>query len=196
MNINEILKQHSLWLADNSQGKRAVLHGANLYGANLSGANLSRANLSGADLLRADLRRADLLRADLSGADLSNANLSNADLSGANLYGANLFRADLSGADLSGANLSGAVLHRANLCNVTIAKDFISDGGYHHIHNVGSENGILELYSCGDKGWYIKRGCFEGSLDEFIAKVIKTHGDNEHAQQYLDLVGVLCKGNK
>jgi hypothetical protein len=121
MNIKEILKQHSLWLADNSQGKRAVLH------------------------------RANLRRADLSG---------------------------------------------ANLCNMTIAKDFISDGGYHHVSNVGSENGILELYSCGDKGWYIKRGCFSGSLDEFIAKVKETHGDNEHAQQYLGLVDLLCKGNK
>jgi len=27
-------------------------------------------------------------------------------------------------------------------------------------------------------------GCFKGTLDEFEAKVTKTHGDNQHAQDY------------
>ena len=123
------------------------------------------------------------------------ANLSSANLSSANLRWANLSSADLRCANLSGADLHNANLPGANLCGATIVRGFISDGKYHHISNVGSENGILELYSCGDNGWYIIRGCFGGSLDEFIAKVKETHGNNEHAQQYLDLVDVLCKGD-
>lgn len=68
------------------------------------------------------------------------------------------------------------------------------DGAYHHLTNIGSENGTLELYSCGDKGWLIRRGCFTGSKGEFIAKVKETHGDNKHAVKYLALIEILCEG--
>ena len=71
--LQQILKEHELWLQDNEEGSRA---------------NLSGANLRYADLSRADLRYADLSRANLSGANLSGANLSGANLSGANLSGA------------------------------------------------------------------------------------------------------------
>lgn len=57
---DKILRKHKLWLADEKDGERA-----DLSGANLSRADLSRANLSGANL-----RRADLSGANLSGADL------------------------------------------------------------------------------------------------------------------------------
>jgi len=90
MNLEDTLKQHEIWLLNDSKGTKANLSGANLSGANLSGANLRGANLSGANL---------------SGADLSGANLSGADLSGANLRGANLSGANLSGADLSYATI-------------------------------------------------------------------------------------------
>jgi uncharacterized protein YjbI with pentapeptide repeats len=86
--LNEILRLHRLWLADDPEGKRA---------------DLSRADLSGADLSRANLCGADLSGADLSGANLSDANLFRANLSDANLSGAKL-----SGAKLSGANMSDA----------------------------------------------------------------------------------------
>jgi len=116
MYIQEILKNHKLWLIGEG-GHRADLSGANLSGADVSGANLSGANLyradvsgadlSGADVSDADLSRANLYRANLSGADLSRADVSDADLSRANLSGANLSDADVSGANLSRANLSG-----------------------------------------------------------------------------------------
>src|SRR5271157_4823805 len=87
--LDEILKQHKLWLdSEQKSGSRADLRGAHLGGAHLIGADLSHANLSGADL---------------SGADLHEANLANADLSGAFLYHANLRGALLAGADLNGA---------------------------------------------------------------------------------------------
>ena len=50
INIQQILADHALWIADNSVGTRANLSGASLFGADLSGAYLSGANLSGADL--------------------------------------------------------------------------------------------------------------------------------------------------
>lgn len=97
----EIVRKHTLWLADADGGERA-----DLSRANLSCANLSDANLSGADLSDANL----------SDADLSRANLSRADLSGANLIGANL---QLIGQDIRGylfwsfANEAGVVVIRA-----------------------------------------------------------------------------------
>jgi hypothetical protein len=68
--IEEKLRKHALWLADENGGERA----------NLSGADLSVADLSRADLSDADLSRADLSDADLRGADLSDANLNWANL--------------------------------------------------------------------------------------------------------------------
>jgi hypothetical protein len=64
--LNDILKQHRLWLAGKG-GKRA--------------------NLTGADLTRAGLRSATLIDATLTGANLTRANLTGADLTGANLWG-------------------------------------------------------------------------------------------------------------
>jgi hypothetical protein len=98
--LNNILSEHSKWLADNKTGRRADLRDADLCGANLRYADLSNANLSNANLCDADLCGANLRYADLRYADLSNANLSNADLSNANLSNANLCGANLRGADL------------------------------------------------------------------------------------------------
>lgn len=76
----EILERHRKWLAKESDGRPADLHGA-------------------------DLRGADLCYTNLSEADLHEVNLRGADLSEANLHGANLTGADLRGADLRGADL-------------------------------------------------------------------------------------------
>ena len=100
MNLNRILKQHTLWFVGDPAGTRADLHGANLWGADLHGANLCEADLSGAVLCEADLCGADLCGANLCEAGLREADLRRADLNGANLHGANLNEADLSGANL------------------------------------------------------------------------------------------------
>lgn len=92
MDIQQILADHALWLANRS-GQMANLRGADLRGANLSWA---------------DLREADLREANLYGADLYGANLRGANLREANLRGADLREANLSWANLSRANLSGA----------------------------------------------------------------------------------------
>ena len=88
--LDSILKNHKLWLSDNSKGERANL----LY------ADLRYADLLYADLRYADLRYADLRYANLQHADLRNTNLLHADLRYANLQRANLLHANLLYADL------------------------------------------------------------------------------------------------
>jgi hypothetical protein len=68
--IEEKIRKHALWLANEDGGERA-----DLSGADLSEADLSEADLSGADLSGADLRWAYLRWANLSGADLSDAEI-------------------------------------------------------------------------------------------------------------------------
>ena len=153
---------------------------------------LEAAVKSGADLSDADLSDVNLSNADLFGADLYRADLFGADLFGANLFGANLRGADLSGADLCDVDLDGADLCGANLRDATIADGFVCDGDFHHITNIGSQDGTLELYSCGDAGCYIKRGCFGGSKQEFLDAVAKTHGDNEHGRKYRAIIQLFC----
>ena len=143
--LQEILKNHKLWLEDEETGIRASLSGADLSGASLSWASLSWANLSGAELRRAELSGADLRRADLSGADLNDANLSGASLSWANLSGADLRRADLRRADLSGA------------------KGLLSAANYLEVHFDRTTDGYIVYKTFGSihtppKNWKIKPG--------------------------------------
>ena len=71
--LTEILRLHALWLAGDTNGKRADLRYANLRDANPSEANLRGANLRDANLSEANLRGANLRGADLRGADLRGA---------------------------------------------------------------------------------------------------------------------------
>ena len=48
--LQSVLSNHKLWLADSSQGERADLREVDLRRANLTGANLTGANLTRADL--------------------------------------------------------------------------------------------------------------------------------------------------
>ncbi len=80
MKLDNIVREHSKWLANNSNGTKADLSHANLRGAELSDAELSDANLSYANLKEANLSQANLSYANLSYANLKEANLSDADL--------------------------------------------------------------------------------------------------------------------
>jgi len=184
----------------------ANLRGAGLRGASLRGANLRGADLRGASLRGAGLRGADLRGANLRGANLRGANLFGADLRGADLCGANLYDADLGDADLGGAGLRGAGLRGANLydanmrgvnlrdadlCGAYMTYGWVLDGRWYHVVNIGSDSGTLELYSCGEQGWVVRRGCFQGSLSEFLMAVADRHGDNEHGRQYRAVISAL-----
>jgi hypothetical protein len=113
--VEDILKQHMLWLEGSDKGGQANLAFLNLEGANLREANLEGANLRGANLREANLRGANLRGANLDGANLRWANLREANLEEANLEEANLEGANLEGANLREANLDGANLRGANL---------------------------------------------------------------------------------
>ena len=125
---------------------------------------LEKAAGARADLYGADLRGANLRGADLYGADLRGADLGGADLGGANLCGADLRGADLYGADLRGKKLAGA-------------RPFIQIGP------IGSRSDYLQAFVT-DRGLMIRAGCFFGARDQFELRIVETHGDNEHAQEY------------
>jgi len=161
---------------------RADLSGASLSGAYLSGANLSGAYLSGANLVGANLSGADLSGADLSGANLSGAYLSGANLSGAYLSGAYLSGADLSGANLSGANLSGASLG-----------DGLKLAGDRPFFSIGSIGSVSRTFFAWitTQGLRLQAGCFFGTREEFIASVNDTHGESDHAKEYLAALALI-----
>ena len=169
----------------------AVKAGANLCGADLRGAYLRGANLRGADLCGANLRGADLGSAYLRGADLSSANLR-----GANLRGAYLSSADLGGADLCGADLSSADLCGADLCGANLDDTKIKGtNAIIQIGPIGSRADMMLVFNT-DDGLRVSTGCFYGSADDFLVRVMETHGTNQHATNYrnaLELAASMLK---
>ena len=57
--------------------------------------------------------------------------------------------------------------------------------------NVGSYFGTLTAFRNKDNGITVTRGCFLGTLDEFRAKVIKTHGGTLYEKAYLGLANYI-----
>ena len=52
------------------------------------------------------------------------------------------------------------------------------------ISKIGSRNDTITFMRSKELKIIVKVGCFEGTIEEFEAKVKETHGDNEHAQAY------------
>ncbi len=48
----------------------------------------------------------------------------------------------------------------------------------------GSRDGFTTFFKNKDGEISVRCGCFLGTIDEFLAKVSETHGDNKHAQVY------------
>ena len=83
-------------------------------------------------------------------------------------------RANLRGADLYGANLRGANLGGKKLAG---ARPLIQIGP------IGSRSDYLQAFVT-DRGLMIRAGCFFDTRDRFELRIVETHGDNEHAQEY------------
>ena len=49
---------------------------------------------------------------------------------------------------------------------------------------IGSRYGTTTFFRCVDGKVRVTCGCFYGDLDEFLAKVQETHGDNKHGRVY------------
>ena len=97
------------------------------------------------------------------------AALETATKDGANLGGANLGGANLRGAHLRGANLGG--------------KKLIGDRPTVTLGPIGSRCDYFTAYLT-DKGIYLRAGCFFGTVAEFIDKLEREHGTNEHGREY------------
>lgn len=52
------------------------------------------------------------------------------------------------------------------------------------ILDIGSERGCLTIHSDSKIGVRVTRGCFTGSIEEFLSAVEKTHGDNLYGKIY------------
>lgn len=52
------------------------------------------------------------------------------------------------------------------------------------ILDIGSERGCLTIHLDSKIGTRVNRGCFTGSIEEFLSAVEKTHGDNMHGKIY------------
>jgi len=58
--------------------------------------------------------------------------------------------------------------------------------------NVGSECGTLTVATGADGGAYVTRGCFSGTLLEFLEAVNERHGDSAIGHEYRALIAVAC----
>jgi hypothetical protein len=54
--------------------------------------------------------------------------------------------------------------------------------------DIGSERGCLTIYRDSEIGVRVTRGCFTGSIEEFLEAVESTHGDNMHGKVYKSLI--------
>ena len=178
--------------AGDGESLRDVVEQAVAAGANLVGAYLVGANLVGAYLVGANLGRAYLVGANLGDANLGDANLGDANLVGANLGDANLVGANLVGANLDGAYLDGAYLDGAYLVGAYL------DGGVKLVGNrpilqigpIGSRCAYLVSYVT-NAGVYVRAGCWFGTLAEFGPRVISTHRDSVHGQEYAAAIAMI-----
>ena len=88
-------------------------------------------------------------------------------------------RAALETATKDGANLDGANLRGANLDG----KKLIGDRPTFTLGPIGSRCDYFTAYLT-DKGIYLRAGCFFGTVAEFIDKLEREHGTNEHGREY------------
>ena len=88
-------------------------------------------------------------------------------------------RAALETATKDGANLGGANLRGANLGG----KKLIGDRPTFTLGPIGSRCDYFTTYLT-DKGIYLRAGCFFGTVAEFIDKLEREHGTNEHGREY------------
>ena len=59
-----------------------------------------------------------------------------------------------------------------------------SGDDYLVLQGLGSANRTTTIMRSQDGGLLVSCGCFQGTLDEFAAKVKQTHGDNKYAKEY------------
>ena len=111
--LDEVIKQHGLWLKDHTQGKRAELNGYS-FGNHITD-------------VKYDLSGVDLSEADLSGSSFVKAKLVGIKLAGAKLEGSVFMEVDLTDAVLDDVNLQGGTLSHSNLTRVHAVRANFND---------------------------------------------------------------------
>ena len=87
--------------------------------------------------------------------------------------------ANLRGANLRGANLRGADLYGAD----DVRRVLVGPRPFLQMGPTGSRGDWISLWIT-NEGPRLQTGCFDGTIDEFLAMVQKTHGDNVYAKEY------------
>jgi uncharacterized protein YjbI with pentapeptide repeats len=122
-------------------------------------------------------------KANLSYANLCGLDLSYLDLTGADLSNVNLSRANLSSTILRDVNLNGSMLYWTNtedIKGIEVRKIQF---------NTSRNNNALSYWV--DLGIWTT-GCFQGTKDELIESILKTHEDNvELKNKYLKAITYL-----
>lgn len=80
--------------------------------------------------------------------------------------------------------------HIAGNAHVSDSAQLKTSDDYMAIDRIGSESGTLTVYRTTD-GIGVTRGCFTGSLEQFEQAVIETHGDNQYALEYMDVISLI-----
>lgn len=96
---------------------------------------------------------------------------------------------DIPSADVNAGDIGGWIESDSNLshdydawvdgdAHINSNKDFIVIGP------IGSRNGFTTFYKNKNENVCVRCGCFSGTVDEFLAAVQKTHGDNRFGREY------------
>jgi uncharacterized protein YjbI with pentapeptide repeats len=199
-----ILKDHALWLEDETKGKRADLSERDLRNLKLAHVHLEGANLSYSRLEGSDLTQIHLTGARLIQTHLEDTMLFHAELSAAVLIGAHLENSNLEYASLLNANLGWAHLENASLPSI--------DGRYLCLCFAHLEKANVE-YACLEGAWLVnawasnanfksvnlqsadlRNAHFEGTRFEFASFPLRADNfsffiDREFAAQWLYYFG-------
>ena len=114
--LDEVIKEHGLWIKDHQQGKRAELNGycfGGYYGENdidLSGVDLSGADLSGSSFIKINLIGINLSDAKLDCASFMNVDLTDAVFDDVTLRSGSLIHSNLTRIHAERADFTGSCL--------------------------------------------------------------------------------------
>lgn len=169
--LSVILNDHSKWLKNESEGKRADLSGLDLSGMDLSNRNLTRAIFCKSILSFVNFSNANLSFVDFSGADLYEANLSNSKLKGSIFIGSDLYAANLQSSDLTCATLSKADIRYANFKDANLLTTYLDGIVCSHTDIFSFVLGKFTAYAFMYKDEVvIKIGCAQLSASEWLSQ--------------------------
>lgn len=63
----------------------------------------------------------------------------------------------------------------------------VKNGTYFACDKIGSEKRKTYFFK-GDNGYFVRAGCFFGTLDEFVERVKKVHAETKFEREYLAAV--------